>query len=147
MTSNTKPESLVDEIRNALISVSTQFTERPDLFKIFGSYQGKKDLLFKVLYLQIPKEFLNFNIIFIGLGLCNRLGIHNWTIRNAKRLLQITFSCRRLSVLNYLQCKVCTKTIGYRFKVWYANFIKVIELCTLVYIGIENPPASRIMHT
>ncbi|XP_066256640.1 transferrin isoform X1 [Euwallacea similis] len=47
VTSNEKPDSLVDEIRNALISASTQFTERPDLFKLFGSFNGKKDLLFK----------------------------------------------------------------------------------------------------
>ncbi|CAG9769306.1 unnamed protein product [Ceutorhynchus assimilis] len=47
VTSNTKSDSLVDEIRNALIMASTQFTERPDLFKLFGSFNGKKDMLFK----------------------------------------------------------------------------------------------------
>lgn len=47
ITSNTKSESLIDEIRNALIMISTEFTKRPDIFKLFGSYNGKKDLLFK----------------------------------------------------------------------------------------------------
>ncbi|XP_050308566.1 transferrin [Anthonomus grandis grandis] len=47
VTSNTKSDSLVDEIRNALLSISTEFTKRPDWFKLFGTYNGKKDLLFK----------------------------------------------------------------------------------------------------
>ncbi|KAL1488017.1 hypothetical protein ABEB36_015392 [Hypothenemus hampei] len=47
VTSNDKSDSVVDEIRNALLSASEQFTERSDLFKLFGSFNGKKDLLFK----------------------------------------------------------------------------------------------------
>ncbi|RZC39825.1 transferrin, partial [Asbolus verrucosus] len=47
VTSHSKSEGEVDEIRNALISASTQYSKRPDLFKLFGSFDGKKDLLFK----------------------------------------------------------------------------------------------------
>ncbi|XP_001808066.1 transferrin [Tribolium castaneum] len=47
VTSHSKRNSEIDEIRNLLISTSKQYTERPDLFKLFGSFNGKKDLLFK----------------------------------------------------------------------------------------------------
>jgi melanoma-associated antigen p97 len=47
VTSHSKSDGEVDEIRNLLISASTQYTKRPDLFKLFGSFNGKKDLLFK----------------------------------------------------------------------------------------------------
>ncbi|XP_018576299.1 transferrin [Anoplophora glabripennis] len=47
VTGNLKTESDIDEIRNALISASKQYTDRPDYFKLFGSFNGKKDLLFK----------------------------------------------------------------------------------------------------
>ncbi|KAJ8942969.1 hypothetical protein NQ318_016744 [Aromia moschata] len=47
VTGNSKTEDEVDEIRNGLISASTLYTDRPDYFKLFGSFNGKKDLLFK----------------------------------------------------------------------------------------------------
>jgi len=47
VTSNSKTDGEIDEMRNALISISTQYTERDDLFKLFGAFNGKKDLLFK----------------------------------------------------------------------------------------------------
>lgn len=47
MTSRSKSDTEIDEIQNLLISTSAQYTQRPDLFKLFGSFQGKRDLLFK----------------------------------------------------------------------------------------------------
>ncbi|KAJ3640628.1 hypothetical protein Zmor_027180 [Zophobas morio] len=47
VTSRSKSDSEVDEIRNLLVSTSSEYTSRPDLFKLFGSFKGKKDLLFK----------------------------------------------------------------------------------------------------
>lgn len=47
VTGNSKTQADIDEIRNALISASTLYTSRPDLFKLFGSFHGKKDLIFK----------------------------------------------------------------------------------------------------
>ncbi|XP_026466165.1 transferrin-like [Ctenocephalides felis] len=46
MTSNTKTENEVDAIKHALISTAELYTERPDLFKLFGSFKGKGNLLF-----------------------------------------------------------------------------------------------------
>lgn len=48
VTSNAKGDSEVDEIRNALLSASDLYGKHPDLFQMFGSFNGKKDLLFKV---------------------------------------------------------------------------------------------------
>lgn len=47
VTANIKTDAEIDEIKNAVLMASVEFTERPDLFKLFGSYGGKKDLLFK----------------------------------------------------------------------------------------------------
>ena len=47
VTSHSKNEGEVDEIRNLLVSTSSLYTSRPELFKLFGSFKGKKDLLFK----------------------------------------------------------------------------------------------------
>lgn len=47
MTSHSKTDAEIVEIKNALISASTLYSERPDLFKLFGSFNGKKNLLFK----------------------------------------------------------------------------------------------------
>ncbi|XP_060524310.1 transferrin [Cylas formicarius] len=47
VTRNSKTIQEIDELRNALISVSEEYTERPDLFRLFGSFNGQKDLLFK----------------------------------------------------------------------------------------------------
>lgn len=47
VTSNSKTEADVDEIRNALLQASTLFSKNPHIFKMFGTYNGKHDLLFK----------------------------------------------------------------------------------------------------
>lgn len=47
MTSHSKTDAEIVEIKNALISASTLYLERPDWFKLFGTFNGKKDLLFK----------------------------------------------------------------------------------------------------
>lgn len=48
MTSNAKSNSDIDEIRHLLVATSQLFNKRPDLFRLFGSFDGKQDLLFKV---------------------------------------------------------------------------------------------------
>ncbi|XP_076250329.1 transferrin 1 [Rhynchophorus ferrugineus] len=47
VTANSKTDADVDEIKNALLMLSEEYTDRPDYFKLFGSFNGKKDLLFK----------------------------------------------------------------------------------------------------
>ncbi|KAB0802851.1 hypothetical protein PPYR_05037 [Photinus pyralis] len=47
VTSNSKTEGEVDEIRNALLQASKLFGESPYIFKMFGTFNGKHDLLFK----------------------------------------------------------------------------------------------------
>ncbi|CAH0552540.1 unnamed protein product [Brassicogethes aeneus] len=47
VTGNSKSDSDIDEIRNALISASSLFGGRPAWFRLFGDFDGKKDLLFK----------------------------------------------------------------------------------------------------
>ncbi|KAF5303807.1 hypothetical protein FQR65_LT18952 [Abscondita terminalis] len=47
VTSNTKTEDDVDEIRNALLQASTFFTKNSHIFKMFGPFRGKNNLLFK----------------------------------------------------------------------------------------------------
>ncbi|XP_018318622.1 transferrin [Agrilus planipennis] len=46
LTSNSKSDGEVDEIKNALVSISSLYTKRPDLFKLFGPFNGKSNLLF-----------------------------------------------------------------------------------------------------
>lgn len=48
VTGNSKSDADIDEIRNALLSASNLFSKRPDWFRMFGGFNGKKDLLFKV---------------------------------------------------------------------------------------------------
>lgn len=47
VTRKSKSDEDVEEIQNALLSASEMYTKRPDWFKMFGSFNGKKDLLFK----------------------------------------------------------------------------------------------------
>ncbi|XP_022906419.1 transferrin [Onthophagus taurus] len=47
VTSNTKSPGDIEELQNVLVDLGEQYTERPDLFKLFGSFNGRKDLLFK----------------------------------------------------------------------------------------------------
>ncbi|KAK5650957.1 hypothetical protein RI129_001986 [Pyrocoelia pectoralis] len=47
VTSNSKTEAEVDEIRNALLQASKLFSKYPYIFKMFGTFNGKHDLLFK----------------------------------------------------------------------------------------------------
>lgn len=48
VTSNYKNQADIDEIKSALVAVSNLYSKRPDYFKLFGAFNGKKDLLFEV---------------------------------------------------------------------------------------------------
>lgn len=52
VASNSKTNSDINEIQSTLISASELYSSRPDWFKLFGTFNGKKDLLFKVLFLK-----------------------------------------------------------------------------------------------
>lgn len=47
VTSNSKSDNNIDEIRHALLDTANLYGKHPDYFKLFGSFEGKKDLLFK----------------------------------------------------------------------------------------------------
>lgn len=46
VTSNQKTDVELDEINNALLGAANLYSSRPGLFKLFGKYDGKDDLLF-----------------------------------------------------------------------------------------------------
>jgi hypothetical protein len=48
VTSNEKSEIALNEIRDAILSAGNLYSKRPDLFRLFGDFDGTKDLLFKV---------------------------------------------------------------------------------------------------
>jgi hypothetical protein len=48
VTSNVKSELEVNEIRHALLEAGKMYGKRPELFRLFGDFDGTKDLLFKV---------------------------------------------------------------------------------------------------
>jgi hypothetical protein len=48
VTSNSKPEIALNEIRHAILAAGDLYSRRPDLFRLFGDFDGTKDLLFKV---------------------------------------------------------------------------------------------------
>nr|CAD7416752.1 unnamed protein product [Timema poppensis] len=48
VTSHTKSDTSIETIRHALLSATDLYSKRPDLFKLFGTYLTKKDLLFKL---------------------------------------------------------------------------------------------------
>nr|CAD7575668.1 unnamed protein product [Timema californicum] len=48
VTSHTKSDTSIETIRHALLSAADLYSKRPDLFKLFGTYLTKKDLLFKI---------------------------------------------------------------------------------------------------
>lgn len=56
VTNNAKNDPEIEEIRHALVEAGQLFGKRSDLFKLFGSYNGKKDLLFKVSFKISPKQ-------------------------------------------------------------------------------------------
>lgn len=47
VTSNAKNAQEILEIQNALLTTSELYSKRPDLFRLFGSFNGKRELLFK----------------------------------------------------------------------------------------------------
>ncbi|XP_071448777.1 transferrin [Hetaerina americana] len=47
VTSSTKTETEIANMRHILMSISTLFHKRPEVFQLFGSFNGVKDLLFK----------------------------------------------------------------------------------------------------
>ncbi|XP_066992052.2 transferrin [Anabrus simplex] len=47
VTSKTKSSNEIDAIRHALLAAGNMYSRRPELFHLFGSYEGKQDLLFK----------------------------------------------------------------------------------------------------
>nr|CAD7411950.1 unnamed protein product [Timema cristinae] len=49
VTSHTKSDTSIETIRHALLSATDLYSKRPDLFKLFGTYLSKKDLLFKTM--------------------------------------------------------------------------------------------------
>jgi len=48
VTSNTKSELALNEIRDAVLAAGDLYGRRPELFRLFGDFDGTKDLLFKV---------------------------------------------------------------------------------------------------
>ncbi|XP_066992050.2 transferrin [Anabrus simplex] len=47
VTSVSKTATEIDAIRHALVDAGKLYSSRPELFRLFGTYNGKKDLLFK----------------------------------------------------------------------------------------------------
>nr|AAN03488.1 transferrin [Mastotermes darwiniensis] len=47
VTSNGKSQNALDEIRHAILAAGDLYSKRPDLFRLFGDFDGTKDLLFK----------------------------------------------------------------------------------------------------
>ncbi|XP_046386336.1 transferrin [Ischnura elegans] len=47
VTSATKTDSEIANMRHILMSISSLFHKRPEVFQLFGSYKGVKDLIFK----------------------------------------------------------------------------------------------------
>ncbi|WP_147291042.1 PhnD/SsuA/transferrin family substrate-binding protein, partial [Alteriqipengyuania lutimaris] len=47
VTSNDKSDNVLNEIRHAVLAAGDLYSRRPDLFKLFGDFDGTKDLLFK----------------------------------------------------------------------------------------------------
>jgi hypothetical protein len=50
VTSNGKSQNALDEIRHAILAAGDLYSKRPDLFRLFGDFDGTKDLLFKVTF-------------------------------------------------------------------------------------------------
>ncbi|KAI4460367.1 transferrin [Holotrichia oblita] len=48
VTSNAKSAGEIEELQNVLVDVGEQYSERPDLFKLFGPFKGQSHLLFQV---------------------------------------------------------------------------------------------------
>jgi len=48
VTSNTKSELALNEIRHAVLAAGDLYGKHPELFRLFGDFDGTKDLLFKV---------------------------------------------------------------------------------------------------
>jgi len=47
VTSNSKSAGEIEELQNVLVDIGQEYSDRPDLFKLFGSFKGQKDLLVK----------------------------------------------------------------------------------------------------
>jgi hypothetical protein len=48
VTSNGKSELALNEIRHAVLAAGDLYGKHPELFRLFGDFDGTKDLLFKV---------------------------------------------------------------------------------------------------
>lgn len=47
VTSNDKSNNQINEMKHAILAAGDLYSRRPDLFKLFGNFDGTKDLLFK----------------------------------------------------------------------------------------------------
>jgi melanoma-associated antigen p97 len=47
VTNNEKSNTEIEEIRHSMVTASQFYRKNPELFKLFGPYEGKQDLLFK----------------------------------------------------------------------------------------------------
>ena len=68
MTSNDKSDLQVNEIRHAVLSAGDLYSKRPDLFKLFGDFDGTKDLLFKVIITALIRCLCSEIFLFIPLN-------------------------------------------------------------------------------
>ena len=60
VTSNGKSDLAVNEIRHAVIAAGDLYGKHPELFRLFGDFDGTKDLLFKVRSSTQPAVFTLF---------------------------------------------------------------------------------------
>jgi hypothetical protein len=67
VTSNAKSELALNEIRDAVLAAGDLYGKHPELFRLFGDFDGTKDLLFKVRssrqtqnvsFLLVPSHFV-----------------------------------------------------------------------------------------
>jgi hypothetical protein len=65
VTSNEKSEISLNEIRDAILSAGNLYSKRPDLFRLFGDFDGTKDLLFKVRCSQFVIYQFYLRLLFI----------------------------------------------------------------------------------
>jgi hypothetical protein len=71
VTSNGKSELAVNEIRDAVLAAGNLYGKHPELFRLFGDFDGTKDLLFKVR--SSPKPEISRLFSYLHILLCTGL--------------------------------------------------------------------------
>jgi len=62
VTSNTKSDLALNEIRHAVLAAGDLYGKHPELFRLFGDFDGTKDLLFKV---RSSSQTQNFSFLLV----------------------------------------------------------------------------------